>query len=151
MVLSYLLFLNTPSQVGLKMSSIASLPIKLSNCFLCSLFVNISVTCSVVVMYDMQIDLLSSFSLMKCLSTSICFVLPWRTGFYDIKMAALLSQQTFIGDGLEIFNSSSILFIHITSQIPWATDLNSASALLLATTFCFLLHQVTRFPPTKVQ
>ena len=28
---------------------------------------------------------------------------------------------------------------------------NSASALDLVATHCFLLHQVTRFPPTKVQ
>ncbi|XP_028093655.1 uncharacterized protein LOC114293732, partial [Camellia sinensis] len=39
----------------------------------------------------------------------------------------------------------------LADEIPWATALNSASALLLATTFCFLLRHVTRFPPTKEQ
>ncbi|PRQ56860.1 hypothetical protein RchiOBHm_Chr1g0341921 [Rosa chinensis] len=37
------------------------------------------------------------------------------------------------------------------SQTPWDMPLNSASALDLATTFCFLLRQVTKFPPTKVK
>lgn len=37
------------------------------------------------------------------------------------------------------------------SQIPLANDLNSAYALLLATTGCFLLRQVTRLPHTNEQ
>ena len=38
-----------------------------------------------------------------------------------------------------------------TSQIPLAIDRNSASALLLATAFCFLLLHVTKFLHTNVQ
>ncbi|KAJ0575723.1 hypothetical protein HanIR_Chr05g0216071 [Helianthus annuus] len=41
--------------------------------------------------------------------------------------------------------------IHKTSANPLAIPLNSASALDRATTFCFLLLQVTRFPPTRVK
>ncbi|KAK9204488.1 hypothetical protein WN943_014749 [Citrus x changshan-huyou] len=66
-------------------------------------------------------------------------------------IAALLSQYNFIGTSIIIFNSSSSFFNHKSSQIPCATALNSASALLLATTDCFLLLQVTKFPPTNVQ
>ena len=66
-------------------------------------------------------------------------------------MTTLLSQKTFIDKGLATLSSSSSCLIHKTSQMSWATTLNSALALLLATTLCFLLHQVTRLPPTKVQ
>uniref|UniRef100_A0A2P2Q7P2 Copia protein n=1 Tax=Rhizophora mucronata TaxID=61149 RepID=A0A2P2Q7P2_RHIMU len=38
-----------------------------------------------------------------------------------------------------------------SSYIPWAIVRNSDSALDLATTFCFLLRQVTKFLPRKVQ
>ncbi|KAM0017917.1 hypothetical protein Hdeb2414_s0027g00693371 [Helianthus debilis subsp. tardiflorus] len=41
--------------------------------------------------------------------------------------------------------------IHSISVRPRAIPRNSASALDRATTFCFLLLQVTRFPPTKVK
>ncbi|RDX88193.1 hypothetical protein CR513_30240, partial [Mucuna pruriens] len=43
--------------------------------------------------------------------------------------------------------SSRIIFIHNPSHIPCAMAQNSASALDRATTFCFLLLQVTRFLP----
>ncbi|GMP26440.1 hypothetical protein CsSME_00002869 [Camellia sinensis var. sinensis] len=39
----------------------------------------------------------------------------------------------------------------MSSHTPCAISLNSTSALDLATTFCFLLLQVTRLLPTKVQ
>ncbi|MFS7906388.1 hypothetical protein Hanom_Chr01g00058631 [Helianthus anomalus] len=41
--------------------------------------------------------------------------------------------------------------IHNISVRPRAIPRNSASALDRATTFCFLLLQVTRFPPTRVK
>ncbi|KAL2320145.1 hypothetical protein Fmac_029114 [Flemingia macrophylla] len=44
-----------------------------------------------------------------------------------------------------------MIFSQSSSHIPCAIALNSASALDLATTLCFLLFQVTRFPPRKVQ
>ncbi|RDX64693.1 hypothetical protein CR513_56725, partial [Mucuna pruriens] len=47
--------------------------------------------------------------------------------------------------------SSRIIFIHNSSHIPCAMARNSASALDRATTFCFLLLQVTRFPPRNIQ
>ncbi|BAU03652.1 hypothetical protein VIGAN_UM150900, partial [Vigna angularis var. angularis] len=47
--------------------------------------------------------------------------------------------------------SDNTFLIHKSSHTPSVMPLNSASALDLATTGCFLLLQVTRFPPTKVK
>lgn len=66
-------------------------------------------------------------------------------------MAALLSQKIFNGVFVVICSSSNNIFNHKTSQIPCATDLNSASALLLATTARFLFLHITKFPQTNEQ
>ncbi|RDX95082.1 hypothetical protein CR513_22447, partial [Mucuna pruriens] len=47
--------------------------------------------------------------------------------------------------------SSRIIFIHNPSHIPCAMARNSTFALDRATTFFFLLLQVTRFPPKNIQ
>ncbi|MFS7906785.1 hypothetical protein Hanom_Chr01g00063321 [Helianthus anomalus] len=47
--------------------------------------------------------------------------------------------------------SSSSFRIHRTSTKHLVIPLNSSSTLERATTFCFLLLQVTRFPPTRVK
>ncbi|KAJ0826795.1 hypothetical protein HanRHA438_Chr17g0818341 [Helianthus annuus] len=47
--------------------------------------------------------------------------------------------------------SDKSLCIQRTSANPRAMPRNSASALDKATTFCFLLFHVTKFPPTKVK
>ena len=78
----------------------------------------------------MVISLFSSFSLIKCFSTSTCLVLSWSTGLCEIAIAALLSQKTFMGKGLAVLSFSSNCLIHKTSQIPCATALNSTFALL---------------------
>ncbi|MFS7910744.1 hypothetical protein Hanom_Chr02g00109791 [Helianthus anomalus] len=66
-------------------------------------------------------------------------------------MAALLSHRIWLGllGGKPI--SVRSFLTHKISVRPRAIPLNSASALERATTFCFLLLQVTRFPPTKVK
>ena len=46
--------------------------------------------------------------------------------------------------------SVRMIFIQISSQIPWAMAVNSTSTLDLASTDCFLL-QVTRLSPNNVQ
>lgn len=48
-------------------------------------------------------------------------------------------------------SSLYIIFNHNISHSPWMLALNSASALVLATTNCFLLPQVTKLPSTTVQ
>lgn len=84
-------------------------------------------------------------------STSTCLVQSWWTGLWAILIADWLSHNSFIGVTLDSLSSSSKLFHQISSQVPCARALNSASALLLATKDCFLLLQVTRFPQTNVQ
>ncbi|MFS7992594.1 hypothetical protein Hanom_Chr12g01084131 [Helianthus anomalus] len=68
---------------------------------------------------------------MKWRSTSMCFILlDWVGGY-------LISVKSFR--------------THRASARPRAIPRNSASALERATTFCFLLLHVTRFPPTRVK
>ncbi|RDX94890.1 hypothetical protein CR513_22679, partial [Mucuna pruriens] len=50
-----------------------------------------------------------------------------------------------------IFKPSKIIFNQSNLQIPCTIARNSAAALDRATTFCFLLLQVTKFPPRMVQ
>ena len=95
--------------------------------------------------------LASSFSLIKCLSISTCLVRSCWTGFYAICIAARLSQYKLIST-LGWYPISLIkLRNQRSSHRPFDMPRNSASALDKATTFCFLLFQVTRFPPTKVK
>lgn len=65
--------------------------------------------------------------------------------------ATLLSQCNFIGNVDVILSSCNKFLIHNSSHIPLAIPLYSASTLDLDTTPYFLLHHVTRFPPTNVQ
>lgn len=123
----------------------------LSNDFLSNLLVRMSVDCSVVGIYVIHICPLSFFSLMKCLSTSTCLVLSYRIRLCVIDIADLLSQYSFIGGEIWTFNSCRSFSTHNVSQIPWASALNLAYALLLATTLCFMLLQLIKFPPTKVK
>lgn len=69
----------------------------------------------------------------------------------DYPMIAILSQNTSIDKSTLKFNSMRSLKIHISSHIPGAIAWNFASTLLLVTTGCFLLLQVTKFPTQKVQ
>ena len=73
-----------------------------------------------------------------------------QIGLLEMLIVALLSQYNFIGPFVVIFNSPSNLFSHNNSHIPRAIALYYASTLLLATIDCFLLLQVTRFPPINV-
>ena len=63
----------------------------------------------------------------------------------------LLSQYDLMGPSHLIRRPLRIILSHNSSQIPCAIALNSASALDLTTIGCFLLLQVTKFPPRKVQ
>ena len=76
----------------------------------------------------------------------LCLIRSWWTRFLAMLMAAWLSQNIFIESSPRIFSSFKSLFNHIPSQIPWTITLNFAHALLRATTDCFSLRQVTRFP-----
>ncbi|XP_057768367.1 uncharacterized protein LOC131006172 [Salvia miltiorrhiza] len=118
--------------------------------FVFTALVNMSANCSSDRMKGSSMIPLSSFSLMKCRSISTCLVLSCCTGFSDILIAALLSQKSRLpllgGKPISVSNLRS----HRISVIPLFTPLNSASALDRATTFCFLLLHVTKFPPTKI-
>ena len=86
---------------------------------------------------------LSSFSLIKNLSISMCLVLSCCTGLLAMLIADLFSDHSLIWFSWFIF--------HNISATPTATALYSLSAIDLATTDCFLLFQETRFPPTNMQ
>ncbi|KAL1531340.1 non-specific serine/threonine protein kinase [Salvia divinorum] len=94
----------------------------------------------------------SSFSLMKWRSTSTCLVLSCCTGFSDILIAALLSQNNLLlRFGEKPISVISNLLSHMISMSSLLMPRISASALDKATTFCFLLLQVTRLPPMNMK
>ena len=68
-----------------------------------------------------------------------------------MSIVALLSQNKLISlVGAKPISVNKFLSQR-SSHKPFAIPLNSVSALDKATTFCFLLLQVTRFPPTNVK
>ncbi|KAJ0817868.1 hypothetical protein HanPI659440_Chr00c05g0715841 [Helianthus annuus] len=93
---------------------------------------------------------LAIFSLKKCKSNSKCLVLSWNTGFCEIEIADLLSQNKVTGNEQLICNSESTFLIHITSQVAEHIALYSASAVDLETNPCFLLFQETSELPRKM-
>ena len=113
--------------------------------------VNISASCSWDWTWRTSIIFSSNFYLMKCLSTSTCLILSCWMGLWAISHAALLSQYNFIAFVCSISNSCIRFLIHNNSQIALVIPLYSALTDDLATTSCFLLRQVTKFPPTNVK
>jgi hypothetical protein len=113
--------------------------------------VRTSANCSSDLMKGNRIILDSRFCLMKCLSTSTCLVQSCWTGLCEISIAALLSQKRSISQlGAKPISVNNCLSQR-SSQKPLAIPQNSASALDKATTFCFLLLHVTKFPPTNIK
>ena len=110
--------------------------------------VKISTICYVEGTKGMQIAPQSIFSFMKCLSISTCFMRSCCTRFCAILITTLLSQYNFIDICIGIRSSSRILLNQSISLTTLAIALYSALTLLLATTLCFLLRHLTRFPQT---
>jgi len=92
-----------------------------------------------------------SFCLMKCLSTFTCLVRSCWTRLLAMTIATLLSHYILISVSIRYPSYLSSPFIHSISHNPLVIPLNYVSALDKATTFCFLLFQVTKFPPTKIK
>lgn len=63
----------------------------------------------------------------------------------------LLSQYNFIVPSHLILRSSRMILNQRSSHTPCAITMNSTFVLNLDTTHCFLLFQVTKFPPRNVQ
>lgn len=83
--------------------------------------------------------------------TSTCFVRSCGIELWAISMAALLSQWRSIGFLDLKPNPFNTFLTYNNSYTPCAIPLYYASALDLGTTFCFLLRQVTKLPPTNVK
>src|ERR1044072_1698141 len=81
---------------------------------------------------------------------SMCFVLLCCTGFFEILIALILSQNKVITSCLTSY-SSSICFIHINCVQLLPAAMYLASAVERETQFCFLLNQETRLLPRKKQ
>jgi len=141
---------NTPPQVGAYISLMPNLSSELWKILEDTAFVSISAYWSSNLTKGNRIIFSSRFCLIKCRSTSTCFVRSCWTGLWEMSMAALLSQNKFISELGAIPISVSNLLSQRSSQRPLAIPRNSASALGKATTFCFLLLHVTRLPPTNV-
>ena len=90
---------------------------------------------------SMHIPPLSRVSLIKCWSTSACFLrLSWP-GLWEVLIAVLLSQYKFIELEKETFNFPSNLFNHSSLQTSCATALNSFTYNNLLFNFFKLLLQ----------
>ena len=72
-------------------------------------------------------------------------------GLWVISHAVLLSQYNFIGLVYSTCNSCIRFLNHNNLQIALVIPLYLASVDVLTTTSCFLLHQMTKFPPTNVK
>ena len=113
--------------------------------------VNISANWSLDQTKGRQTILASSFSLMRCLSTSICLVRSCWTTLSEMLIAVVLlhmSLQVWFAGKPSLVNN---FLIQRILHIHWTISWNSASALERATTFCFLFLYVTTFPSTKVK
>lgn len=94
-----------------------------------------------------QIVPLSTFSLIKC----VHFCMFCHIMLNKIKKNVDGCFIIIVTSGYtEIWSSINNFLNHRASQIYRPTTLNSVSILFLATTFCFLFFQVTKFPNTKV-
>ena len=82
--------------------------------------------------------LFATFSLMKWISTSICFVLEWKIGLSVKAFAPVLSHHRIGTDSILTPSSVNNDYSQITSVAAEESDLYSDSAELLATTFYFL-------------
>lgn len=144
-------FYDILSQVGEWMSSNPYLKRSLWNIGLLNPFARIFAYCPWVEMYGVHMIPLSSFSLIKCWSISMCFVQSCWFRLWAILIADLLSQYSLIGPCHLTLRYSRIPLTHKTSHMPWAIAWNSDSTLDLVTTCYFLLCQEMRLPPRKVQ
>ena len=142
---------NTPPQGREWMFVIPSLSRELWKVFLHTALVSISANWSSEFTNGSLIVFFSKWSFIKWRSISTCFVLSCCTGLFAILTAAWLSQYKFIGSFTLSPRSLRILLIHNSSHTPCTMPRNSASALDLATTFCFLLLHVTKLPHTYVK
>src|ERR1044072_3973568 len=79
---------------------------------------------------------------------SMCLVLLCCTGFLEMLIALILSQNKVITSCLTSY-SSSICFIHINCVLLLPAAMYSASAVERDTQFCFLLNQEIRLLPIK--
>jgi len=84
LLIEYLTYLNTPTQVGAWISHIPNLNRDSLNILLDTPLVRTSANYNSDLTKGKEIILASSFSLMKCLSISICFVLSCYTGLWAI-------------------------------------------------------------------
>ena len=94
---------------------------------------------------------MSNFPLMKCLSISTHFVQSCWTRLWATLIVNFLSQYIFIFPSHLILTLSRMISTQRSSNIPCVIALNSVFVIDMATTTCFLLLQVIRFPPRNVQ
>ena len=113
--------------------------------------VKMSAFCNSVGMYLTSNSLAATFSLIKWISTSMCFVREWKTRFADKSFAPVLSHRMTGIASILMLSSMKRDCSQITSAAAQDNDLYYDSAELLAITFCFLELQYIRFRPRKTQ
>lgn len=97
---------------------------------------------------DVYWEVESTFSLKKWQSIFMCLVLFWISGFDAMWSATSLLHASSISLFSPNSNSFNSCLIYMSSHAASAIIQYSASALDLPTTFCFLLFQDTKVPPS---
>ena len=111
--------------------------------------VKISASCSVVGTYSNLTTLSRTCSLRKWNLIGICFVLECITGFFEILIALVLSQNMGIDSSYVTYMSCRFCFIQRTWVQHAAAATYSASAVERVIEDCFLLNHETKQPPKK--
>jgi hypothetical protein len=93
----------------------------------------------------------ATFSRTKWISSSICFVRLWCTGFLLMYMVDTLSQKTIVADESGQPSSPRRERSHEHSATAFATPWYSASALERETVVCRFEDHETRASPRKMQ
>ena len=110
-------------------------------------FVNMSTICSFFSTYSSLMFFSVTYSLIKWNLMGMCFVLECITGFLDIFIALVLSQNIGMGSSYFTWMSSNVCVIQMTCVQHAATAIYYASSVDRDTEDCFLLDQTTRQPP----
>lgn len=100
-------------------------------------FVRISTNYGLLGTNEVKINPSSTFYLVKCIPNLICFMRSCWIGLWLMLITASLPQSVLIGSSKLNLSSAKRTLIHRNSLMPNAKDHNSASALDIATLFCF--------------
>jgi hypothetical protein len=100
---------------------------------------------------DLFIDELVTNKMTVHFNMLITFMKNWIIGYMDCYSIITRQHHRYYYFKTNFLKKASLPHNYISSQVLWDIARYSTSALDLTTTVCFLLFQVTKLPPRKVQ